>query len=294
MGAFASGAVYLATLSGPPPAVADDPPARAAAAAPAPARPYMIVDLPAAAGRARPVEAALADVVRWDAGGGLDSGDFADAQSPADLNAAVLAEHGARIAALRTRMAALKAEPVPGGAVELAGLGVKLRRAEAAQKLAMARATLAEACAGGCEAPAVRVAPEVEHAAPVALRLVAAAKPVAVVKPVRVARAMAAPPPAVGEARGPVPVVHAAAWIGREQPVIRRVARVTTTTGPKPAMRQPDPQTAATLAHARRLLAKARAALEGGAPAPAVQLTGLWQWDGSESWSLADAAKRNV
>jgi len=49
-----------------------------------------------------------------------------------------------------------------------------------------------------------------------------------------------------------------------------------------------DRTTAAKLQRSRQLLAKARKALEPSSPLHGIEIAGLWQFDGSARWSLAD------
>ncbi len=276
MGGLASSAVYLATslASGPPLLVPPDP-APAVIEAPAatetavviempvrpPARPYVIVDLPPpeTLGAATGLDIRPRDVVAE-----------ALARDSTGIDADVVALHERRIGVLRERIGALRQEKA--GQAAIAALDMRLKRAEAARHLAAARVALAR-CGGAC-APSPVVVAKRAPVAPAATRQVvepARARPGAVAQP--------APALALASVRGATAAsaLTKAAFVGNGVAATRASA---------------DPA-AASLGKARRLLAQARAALTE-APQPPIQLAGLWQWEGSERWSLAARTPRNA
>lgn len=272
MGGLASSAVYLATslASGPPPLVPPDPIPAAIEAASAPApRGYVIIDLP----RSETVPvlgSVVADAVR------LTVERPASAISPrpepdTGIETEVIASHEQRIGVLRAHIDALRRDKAE--AAVLAGLDVRLKRAEAARKLAVARAALAR-CADAC-------GPQPVLAARPAPRPKQAALPVRAV-PVSHSVDRATDPRAFGVTPRPVasPELRALEDMSRPRSGALSLG----------ASVQPD---AAPLGHARLLLAKARAALTNDVrERREITLAGLWQWEGSESWSLTAGPQR--
>lgn len=295
MGGIASGAIYIAsTLSAGGPATLEPPPAIAEPAREWAPRPYVIVDLPPAARGGTPVRGAIADVVRLDMSGELRP-DIPVVAAPVDVDAEVLASHAERIAVIQRHMKALREE---GGAdaAQLATLDAKLRRAEAARRLAAARVALASGMAPTPAAHVAAAAPAVSRIKPARARVdrVAAAQPVS-------HPATPAPPQRVrrpGESEWVIPAGSS------DRPAYARVASVTPAragTNERSATiilptsggsGKVDSTAAPSLAHARALLAQARALLERGTPPAPVRVAGLWEWEGSDTWSLARAARR--
>lgn len=297
MGGMASGALFLASPLAALGQPATEPEPAAPAMFAAPARAFLIVDVPAQVGR-RTLGELIADEAKRDAAGTpftLDIGhspdpalpDDAGGAGPASLEDAVVAAHDERIAFLTHRLHNLRSEGAD--AASLGALSGRLHRAQAARQLAMARAALDRQPAG-CEACApapmgVAGRDAVRQPAAPALRLPSVAK---------VAERATKPQPrrqpatlAMGSAR--VPAMLTASKAGA-QPA-----------GLHPDITRPDgtdrPAAATASVHARRLLTAARRVLEADiakdAPPP-LHVAGLWQWDGSERWSLADYPNRSA
>ena len=275
MGGLASSAVYLATslANGPPPLVPPDPApvtieTRAAASAP---RAYVIVDLPRSDG-VRLLGMVVADTVRLEPEPSME---VVARPPPPDIriDADVIASHDQRIGVIRERIDTLRQERAEQAI--LAALQARLRRAEAARQLAVARVALAQ-CTGPCASPpaaAARTSPAMAATAPVRSRPQSPRRP------------------ATGSVRAasiPMPVAAAA-------PLATAAVDASPSTG---ANRSVGPRTSPPgepLSRARLLLAKARAALTDVTdPAPAIRLTGLWQWEGSERWSLDAGPQRTA
>lgn len=261
----------------------------AAPSPPDPARAAPVVfDLPATA-RAASLDEAIAQEVARDAvthsSAGLTIADsLADGRADGALNEAVIAAHDARIAMLRQRIDATTADGA-AGRIELAALQLRLHRAEAARRIALARA--------GDNTPAEAPQDVTAHVTTSTVETQA----------VRVS-APAKPHP--GVSRPPSP----------RTPAVRRIAvpvhprsahatsalRVASTSnlladhGAGATLHHVPvgPETADAAGHVRRLLAAARRVLEADAAVhpPHVALAGLMHWEGSETWSLADCAKR--
>lgn len=262
MGGIASAAITIAsTVSAGGPATID-PPAIILPAAPPPARPYVIIDLPRPAGDR--MAAAVSDVVRLDADGGLVV--EAPPPAPADVDAEVIAAHESRIAAIRERIDTVREAPGRTAAPQLADLTARLHRAEAARKLALTRQ--ASAVCTTCSAKPTRTV----QATPAPVRVAATA----------LRRQQQPPLQTVAVTQPP-----------RSHPASTTLASAQSLSNQSPPHATPEPA-AESLAKARALLAKARAALEAppaAAPAP-ITLAGLWQWDGSDRWSLAAGPSR--
>ena len=287
MGGLASGAIYLASslAAGPPPAVAIDPaPIEAIAAEPQSTveRGYVIVDLPRRADDLSPggllMGAAIGVEVRREAEGGQLGETIVEDQDDAGaLNASVLALHDQRIGVLRGRIDELREERAGAGVIS--ELGAKLRRAEAARHLAVARVALAACAEKRVCAPVAKVAatePPRPTQSPSSRRILAS-KALSIMSP-RQAKLGAAKLLNYG---------HEFTATEAHLPIARAF--------PEPAVAEPGIKTKEEgLARSRRLLAKARAALgslphaESEAP---IRLAGLWQWEGSEQWSLASAPR---
>lgn len=299
MAGLASGAIYLASsLATGGPSVATQPspvlaaPAEAASEQQRGPRPYVIVDLPRLSSPAAGMGEAVALEVRRDADPRLRSDPPAasDPEDPVALDVAVVAEHAARIAALEQHIAALRRDNAAGPV--LAGLMGKLRRAEAARNLATARVALAGGsparCATGCAAPPVQIA---------AARVAGSQRPDPGRSPIDAAasKAPALPrkaAPSVTPMRSAAPAPRAAAQRAASEiaaPLSRQAAR----SAARDTHASADRATANELARARRLLAAARAALEGEPQADErpLHLAGLWTWEGSDRWSLAPTSR---
>lgn len=262
MGGLASGAMYLATTlaSGPPPIVAADPvPMVFDAPVDAPARrAYVIVDLPAATGtRAEGVAAARRAIEPV-------STDTAIAPEPQTASEAdVVASHDQRIGLIRARLDVLRTDKADKAAIAM--LDGRLRRAEAARQLAVARVALAQ-CGGPC-APRP-VATVARSTATAAIEQRARTAPM----PRRVAGSPPAPP--------------------TERDLAAPAGQSSKPRGQLPTGFSANAH-AAPLDRARLLLAKARAALTDEST-PKIELAGLWQWDGSEHWSLSAGPRRSA
>lgn len=198
------------------------------------------------------------------------AGDDVGAAEATNIDDAVVFAHEQRIATLRTRLAAAQA----GGALPqlVTDMARRLRRAEAAHRLALARVDGA-ACAAGAPGPlgrptVVAAAPEHRGGSLLPGRSVAGAA-VFSPSPARWSALQAGlRPMAAGR------TVHAS--IG-DRPVRGRVARRAVPSGLANARRS--------LAAARRSLGAARVA--GGEAMPRMVIASLWHWQGSASWSLS-------
>lgn len=299
MGGIASGAIYIAsTLSAGGPATLEPPPAIAEPVRESAPRPYVIVDLPPAARGDTSVRGAIADLVRLDTAGELRA-DVPVVTAPVDVDAEVLASHAERIAVIRRHMDALREEGGSDIAPQLATLGAKLRRAEAARRLAAARVTLASGMAAERATRVVAAPPAAARIKPAVARIarVASAQPLS--RPVT-----PAPPHRVrrpGESEWVIPAGSsdrlafaraASVTPANAGPVDRRVAQVTLAGSGSSGRSKVDGPATPSLANARALLAKARVLLESDTPPASVRVAGLWEWEGSETWSLAGAPKR--
>lgn len=258
MGGLASSAMYLAATlaSGPPPVVAVDPaPVIVDAPAAAPTRrAYVIVDLPAASGaRPRGWAAAKPEIAP-------SPPTEATASEPSVASEAdVIASHDQRIDLIRARIGVLRKDKAEQAAIAM--LDGRLRRAEAARQLAVARVALAR-----CDVPC-------RPRSSVPVRPTATAAIADRKQPAPSPRPVAA---SVSSTAG-TPVLVAPASVGKAAPP----AAQTLDTHVEP------------LGRARLLLAKARAALTDE-PAPQIELAGLWQWEGSERWSLSAGPQRSA
>jgi hypothetical protein len=207
----------------------------------------------------------IADEVRRDAAArvGVDAGgddqpaadpDLDDPPKPAaDLNSAVIAAHDERIACLQRQIAIHVTDG--GSKTQVGFLLARLHRAQAARRVAALRS--------GVASPPDAAQPSLA---------LAAAKPA----PHRLA-------------------AGATARVGAG--ALPRSAGVLVAATPG-STASPNPHRTETSRHVRRLLATARQALEGAdpvagsaAPARPISLAGLMQWEGSDTWSLADCPR---
>lgn len=294
MGGIASAAMSIAsTVSAGGPATVE-PPAimpTAVVATPSTARPYLIIDLPRSRAGAG-MNAAVAQAVRLD--GEPVPVDVASAPDPADVEADVIAAHEGRITAIRQRIATLRGQPSRASAPQLADLAGRLRKAEAARSLAVSRRDVAATtCVKADCAPRLAALPP---RPPTVAKVAAASAPNNLLSaPVR--QSAAAP-------RQPVPPQDAsprvAMAVRTPAPLlangVETQSRSSRADPPRAGWTSPQPGGTDKLAEARALLAKARAALQADAPdarAP-VQLAGLWQWEGSDRWSLSAGPTRTA
>lgn len=209
------------------------------------------------------------------------------------LSKDVAAAHEARIAVIRRKMDELRLEGASKTA-SLVRLGVKLRLATAAKRLAVAREAIDHLPAycgpldsDACDAAPVAVAMP-RHQASRRGR----PRPLPIGyhhEPAGMSMATLRPPPdrVAGTYRATVPDrLHAGAAARRAvggslpHPAAQALAR-----------RGSGRAAGDASAHVRRLLATARHLLEDGTVHPphvGVELAGLLHWDGSETWSLAD------
>lgn len=325
MAAVASVSLYLAFSLAAGAQGAETPSTVAAPAVTQPARSatrphnYVIVDLPHFdRGRAgKSIETVIAEAALEPATkNNFDP--LAARDTAADINYAVVTEHDARVAALKQRIASLKADPGSDHAAQVRDLGVRLKRAEAARGLALARATLSNPCTEGCDAKLALTGTE-PSPAPTATsgtrthmdsRAAAAApsrpKPHTLTT-IRRARM----PSAFVTTRRPFvrPRFHAPQTFAAAPRYLRRyphaaaahhlavtarlvlrprgAVRVTASTAGHLGVRTArDRLTAETLKQSRRLLSQARAALTNPAPSAPVEIAGLWTFEGSAKWSL--------
>ena len=268
MGGLASSAAYLAAslTSGPPPLVAPDsvPPVATAA----PSRGYVIVDLPASTAGSS-LGGVLAVAIRQ---GGPETPVREAEASPSDaqIDADVMAAHEERIAVLQQRLVALRRDKSEGAVVH--ALDARLRRAEAARKLASARVALAR-CTGSCAIVPVGTNQP--------LKVASAARERREQRPARVSL--------VQTAR-----TSLAAWpmAAAASPQAAVEALVPSDATQQPVGTQIDLQ-ADLLNKARSSLGKARAVLTQ-APEAEIRLAGLWQWEGSDRWSLRAGPQRGA
>ncbi|MDO7844354.1 hypothetical protein [Sphingomonas immobilis] len=303
MGGVASGAVYLAsalTGGGDPATVTPAPPVEPVLVAqdiahpqtPPVSRPYVIIDVPQSA-RARPL---LGDIVANVIATTVMPGPAAGVAGR--LADDVLAEHDARIAVLKQRLEAARAQP--GSGASIGELASRLHRAEAARKLAAARAAVDGLCGDRCASGGDVATRKEKIAKPavafrqyprVRFRKSAAAKGVVAVRaPVKIgkARFVVSPQAAVGTgfqvggravavARGDASrrIAHAK----RRQIAAARSLR-------RPGRVAFDAPTADGLARARHLFAAARRTL-GADTHPSRALAGLLHFEGSADWTLA-------
>lgn len=338
MGRIASKAFYLAT----PLAFAAHPAVAKSGMLPAPniagsgiaeagsIRPYVIVDGPPIVRieGGKSLAAAISEEVRQRIVERPDDGDVPsstgairltdftiaddeDAAGSGDVMDAVIATHAERISVLKQRMDALRAEG--GDADRVADLRIRLHRAEAARRLAVARANvdkLASARCGGDADTVCRSGLEI-----VALDQVKA--PVASKPSIISRRVLASQPPAVLPGASPrllrsvVKTAKVAGGVGARH-TFTFAARSKIRVAVRPAsenfrssrividlhVAQRNPF-ATRLAHARRSLAVARKMLEAHADRvprstvkPILQTVGLWRWPGSEQWSLTSTRSR--
>lgn len=234
----------------------------------------------------RAVVAQPADAADTD---GADASPPGPPEEPID---AVVAAHDARIAILRQRLAAL--DGTKGAAQLLDDLTRRLHRAEAARRLAVARA-------GGDPAPASACRPDASWSCGDRPVVVAATRADAPRPPLP--RSVARTSHSRSDARAGAPSYRMARQAVIVPPIRptsphRRALAVT----PAPLFAAAMPPTRVTsgsgiarapaavrLAAAHRSLAMARALL-GAAPTarptPFGAITGLWRWEGSDSWAL--------
>lgn len=228
-----------------------------------------------------------------------------DATSSGTVIDAVIAAHAKRVSLLKQRMETLRAEGAD--ADRIADLRIRLHRAEAARRLAVARAnveTLAAArCGGDAGAPCrsgLKTATSIPAKAVLASRSLNASRRMPAVQPAppfpttssdarrsfvktaKAAHGVAAQYPLTFASRSKTRVVVRAAGGNFRSSRVAIDLHI--------AQRNPF---ATRLAHARRSLIVARNMLEGGARVPrtavkpVMRAVGLWRWPGSEQWSLA-------
>jgi len=329
MGTVASGTLYLAfsLAAGSHPVVAPpaDTPTAAAQPAPQPLN-YVIIDLPRVDRPSKTLATVIAEEAARAPSADNDSDPAAQTQAMTGVNDAVVAEHDTRVALLKQRIATLKPSATGDTAAQLRDLGTRLKRAEAARALAVARAALSVPCAAQCDARLAEATPDVSPDAAPALSPVD-------FEPGRGAQAPAAPKPraattghktrlpsafvtikrpAVPAQRFRMPQTFAAAprHLRRYPPartaqhlaagvrfVLRprgAVAVKSASTGHLAVRVASDRRTAAKLQRSRQLLAKARKALAPSSPLQGIEIAGLWKFDGSARWSLADIHRRSI
>jgi hypothetical protein len=249
-----------------------------------------------------------------------------------DLNQGVVAEHDKRIAMLKERIASVKAQQGPDAAKQLDDLNTRLKRAEAARSLALARATLEPKCASDCDANGALAERDAES--PETGDASAAPKPDNARSSKKRSTDKAAPAiptsamPGPGQSRvalksAPAEPFHSyrvsamsnsaprsPATFGGT-PKASRVLRIQT--GSQLMLRPgnivsvaaaagrclvvrtiADRAMAERLRRSRDALAMARRALGASPRSPhaAAQIAGIWLFDGSDSWSLSGYARR--
>ncbi|MEG3123075.1 hypothetical protein U1738_04050 [Sphingomonas sp. GB1N7] len=237
--------------------------------------------------------------------------DDEDAAGSGDVMDAVIAAHAERISVLKQRMDALRAE---GGDSDLvADLRIRLHRAEAARRLAVARANVDKLAAARCGGDAdAECRSGLEIVALDKVKVPVASRPSIVSR-----RMLALKPPAVLPGASPrlrrsvVKTAKVGGGVGARHPLTfaaRSKTRVSVRAAGESfrssrividlhvAQRNPF---ATRLAHARRSLAVARKLLEAhadhvprSAVKPILQTVGLWRWPGSEQWSLTSTRSR--
>ena len=279
MGGLASNVVYIAsslaagnqpiTASPALPAITiSTPPAEGSA------RGYVILDVPkfdGAAGTRSLSDAIAEEMKRYSLPPGardLPPGGSLSTDPPEDLDNAVVASHEARIAAIKDRIETLRTGKDAAAGAQLRDLATRLKRAEAARKLAAARLALGEPprAAPRIEAPALEIA-----------------KPTA-------ARALH------GAGKSPTRSIARRTGIAtaRQLAGASRV-RWSPANAARPPLHRTNARTThannANLDRARRLLTIARKTLTA-TDHPPLRLAGLWQWAGSENWSLTHYPKR--
>lgn len=317
---IASGTFYLAaTLAAGGAPTAAEPestpaPVILADAKPAP-RSYRIIDLPGFDRLApvRTIDAVIAEEVRR-TNARPDDAPIITALETDGVNHAVVTEHDTRIALLKQRIDGIKAEGAKD-APQLQDLTTRLKRAEAARGLALARAALETPCAGICEtrnelavrdsAPPAMVTPaatlvsiRIATPAPASRRVIRHH----IARPSRITTGGA---PFASRRKAPAAItvpVASARLASLGNPMMLRLA------DPRLALRplRPFPKRAATEIHlmvkvasrgdsraklrrARRLLTDARRAL---VTEHRPEIAGLWKFAGSTSWSLAAYPRR--
>ncbi|MFW2850436.1 hypothetical protein ACM61V_00725 [Sphingomonas sp. TX0543] len=229
-----------------------------------------------------------------------------------DMDRDVLAEHETRIALLKQRIDRLRADHKDNAAALIRDLGTRLKRAQAARKLAMARAILT----GDNARPGEQIAASLSGDSLPPVSAPSAHKPIARLvtgkhgnviaratpdspKPRDLAigrapraygRSLSLGQMATAKALNGVQLAHATAAGWRSSRVHHVTTRRNAPTDRRlVASTKADRTSAYRLAHARRLLSNARTKLAsaGKPPAVSIRTVGLWQWDGSDKWTLA-------
>ena len=337
MGGIGSNVVYITTtlVAGNQPAIAPTDQASAITVAAPKTRPneprargYVILDVPKPGGAVGALGDAIAEGLRRSRdeyararpeAGTLTQQDFSVGGGPAiseagELDGAVVAAHEARIAVLRERIDSLKAGSGPA-ATQFPDLSIRLKRAEAARKLAVARMALGEpprdcdprSLVSPCgDVPKAAAALESLSPRPLAVRQrppIAARPQLVVSRGAKARRSITADriagPSRIGMSdHPPLPAAAHAPGTNMRLAPLRGVGHARIATSASPAVRAAiEPGAANRLGRARHLLTVARSSLEGAGGerryAP-IRLAGLWQWVGSDTWSLADYARRNA
>jgi len=330
MGTVTSGTLYLAfsLAAGSHPGVVETraatTPATAEAAQPAPQpQKYVIADLPRLDRPSKSLDAVIAEEVARESATQDDGGPVARNEAITGVNDAVVTEHDARIALLKQRIAALKSEAKGDTAAQLRDLGTRLKHAEAARALAIARAALTAPCVADCDAQLAKTTPDVSPAAtPTAVTPVDFAPrrgdPSAAPKPR--ASHKARPPSAFVTTKRTIaraPRFHASQIFAAIPPIRRPNPRTWTAqrlaAGARFVLRPRGAVSgftagighlavrvaaarmpAAKLQRSRQLLAKARKALEPSLHQHHIEIAGLWKFDGSERWSLDDFNRQTI
>lgn len=237
---------------------------------------------------------------------------------PGELNDAVVAAHDARIALLRERIDSLKTAGNAAPDTQLRDLAVRLKRAEAARKLAMARIALGEKprdcdprggllpCNDDPPQTALDTAPRraaTKQIAPAGRTQLASKPRLAEPHRTRVRRTVmtariAQPPQRAGIHRLPPATTRSVRYFTESTTrgiTIRRAAFAKRAT---PAARAAlQPHVAERLDRARHLLTVARRSLAATGDDrhyASPRLASLWQWPGSDNWSLASYPRRRV